>query len=565
MKIFEIIFISIFILAFLLRISGIGFGLPSKNLAVTTYNPDEALTFQVMEKWNPKKLDFHPRRVFLWGGFHLYVIAPILKISQIIGYLKIGSKEFYMKNLYEADKLYIIGRIIMILFSSLSVLIIYLICKNSYNSLSGLLSCLLLAILPVHVINSFYLRPDIIMLFFGLVSIYFSIKIIEKNETKYYILSCIFIGIATATKLSGAVYGIVPICAHFVSSKEWKEKLNDYRLYVIPLICLISFFICTPYALIDFNKTTESFWSYFKMNFGLTKETMYPASIIIFGTGYKSYLRYFLPIGIGNILFYTGIAGLFLMLLNVIIRKFLPKIRSKLLITEPIKSIKSDIIFICSGIIIFFVISYPKNQVIWYIIPLVPFILIYIVRFFDLLMKINFIPIYVKLISIVFIIVGGSIYSFAYLNLYYSKNVREIASEWIEKNIPHNKTISIARSWFWTPSILRQYNPPYRLLMGGDFYTTVDDSVIGLDKILKLSDYVVLTEYEYRNYIHPKIKSFYPEQSKIIDKIFYSKDYIKVAEFKRDAKFLWFTFKKKYPPQDWLIPNPDIIIFQKII
>jgi hypothetical protein len=157
------------------------------------------------------------------------------------------------------------------------------------------------------------------------------------------------------------------------------------------------------------------------------------------------------------------------------------------------------------------------------------------------------------------------IYSIANLNLYIEKNVREEASEWIEKNIPKGSIIAIPKSYFWTPAVLRQYNPPYKLLIGVDNPNLgYSDGIIGLKKYLNETEYIVLSEFEFREFVHPKIKQNFPEQARVLDEILNSKKFIKVAEFDKEAKFLWFKFKKNYPPGDWLIPNPKILIFKKL-
>ena len=560
MKKTSIILILILVLSFFLRLSGINFGLPSKNLALTTYNPDEPLSFYPMEKWDPKKLYFHPGRALLWGGFHLYVLATLVKTGQIIGIVKLGPREFLINNLKEVDKLYIIGRLLMIISGVLSVFLIYLICKKSFDEKTGLIAGFIFAILPAHIVNSFYVRPDALMIFFALVSVWYSLKIIETGKFKFYVLSSFFVGLATATKLSGAVYGIFPLTAHFLSKKseQYSEGLTPLekggwggflRLFSIPFICLIGFIIGCPYSVIDFNSSSESFLHYLKINFSLSRGTMNPGQEILFGTGWKSYFTYYLPYGIGLPLLITGVAGAILTSYRILKNNLYTK--------------KFDILFFISGIIIFYVISSTRNQVIWYTLPVLPFFAIFSARLFRILLE-NFNKIFA---TVILIIVSGYtlIYSIANLNLYIEKNVREEASEWIEKNIPKGSIIAIPKSYFWTPAVLRQYNPPYKLLIGVDDPNLgYSDGIIGLKKYLNETEYIVLSEFEFREFVHPKIKQNFPEQARVLDEILNSKKFIKVAEFDKEAKFLWFKFKKNYPPGDWLIPNPKILIFKKL-
>ncbi len=214
----------------------------------------------------------------------------------------------------------------------------------------------------------------------------------------------------------------------------------------------------------------------------------------------------------------------------------------------------------------FFVTSIvTKNQDVWYTMPIIPFILIFISRGLEIIYNIgNRISKIIFVLLTVFLFCYTFIYSFAYWQLYKQKNVREEVSEWVLENIPKAAKIAIARSYFWTPPVLRQYNPPYKVLMGSDpVKSSVQEGVLGLKNLLGETEYIVLTEYEYRWAMYPKLEKYFPEHKKILDEIFYSGKFVKLAEFEKEAKFLFFKFKN-YPPGDWLIPNPKIVIFKKL-
>ncbi len=546
----DIVFLFIIcLLGFVLRVSIINFGLPSKNLALTTYNPDEAITFYSIEKWQPKKFYFHPTDGFFWGGFHLYPSALSLGVAKILGYVKFGNREFYINNLKEADKLYITVRLLMILCATLSIFIIFLILKSAYSDASALLGAFLLSILPMHVFNSIYVRPDIMMMFFGLLAIYFSLRILETNKTKYYILSCLAVGFSAGTKINGAVFGVLPIVAHFLSEKKNKKI---YQLFLIPIICLAGLILSSPYILLDFNRTQYSFLRYLKNISGFTIGAGDIGQIVLLGYGPLSYIKHYLKYGCGTVVVVFTILGVVLMLVNVFKNK---------------NKNKYDILFLISGLIVFFVVSFiTKNQVVWYTMPVIPFVLIFISRGMEIIYKArDKLSKTIFVLLTIFLFCYTLIYTFSYWRLYREKNVREEASKWIEKNIPKVAKVAIARSYFWTPPVLRQYNPPYKVLMGADpVKSSVQEGVLGLKNLLDETEYVVLTEYEFRWALHPKLQKYFPEHKKILDEIFYLGKFIKLAEFDKEAKFLFLKFKKNYPPGDWLIPNPKIIIFKKV-
>ena len=551
----NIIILLILAAGFILRLSGINFGLPSKNLALTTYNPDEALTIYSLQDMNPSKLDFSPKRAFLWGGFSIYIVGFFLKLCQFLKIVNPASREFLIANLAEADKLYIVVRLISIIFGTLSILAIYSIAKKAYNKTTGLVCAGLLSIIGVHIVYSFYARPDVIMLFFVLWAVYFSLEILSgEAKAKTYFISGILVGLGTATKLSGGIFGIVPFLAHFLNGNgTFKEKIKNRNIWILIISGFAGFIIGCPYAIFDFS----TWWYYFKMNIAFANGTTHPIEYAIHGPGWQSYISYYLPSSMGWPLVLAGLTGFLYILFSSLTKRDRSEKRN------------FDILFLISGVIIYFIISKTKNQAAVYTIPVLPFFVLFTGRLLDALLNSTIIKKPLSLIIaglLSFYLFGFTLtYSLAHIKLYTSVNTRELASEWIDKNIPKNKTIAIARSYFWTPGILRQYKPPYRLLMGGDIQSALSDAVLGLDKISRQADYIVLTEFEYRDYLVKNISTqIFPEQEKVISStVLNEKRFEKVVSFNKEAEFLGFKFKKDFPPHDWLIPNPEIVIYKK--
>jgi len=540
---FNIIVLSLIVtFAFLIRLSGINFGLPSENLALSTYNPDEQNTYHTIEKWKPSELKFPAGQVLHWGNLHLMGVVSSLAIAKIAGYIKTGNRDFFINNLKEADRLYIVGRMVSVILGTLSVLAIYFLAVKIFNSSSaGLFCAYILAILPMHVVNSFYVRPDVMMMFFLLLTMYFSIEIVNANRASSYIYCGLFLGLSAATKYSAGSYVLMPILAHFLRreySIGLKERIINKNLILCSLVAFLAFIIGCPYAIVDVYSFIAAIRHGISLAGGSWHEEFghIPAA--------WRYITWYLPYGMGIPFVIFSAAGFLLLALK--------KKRELLLIT-------------ISGALIFFITTRSRFQAVWHTFPVIPFFVLSSGYFVYSLWNAKKRIIRILSVGVLFFVFAYSlIYSLAVLNLYRAKNTRKEASEWIEKNISYGSKIAIARSYFWTPGILRQYNPPYKLLMGGDpVHSSVGEAVLGLEKILSEAEYVVLTEYEYRSFLHPKLEKYFPKQAKIIKDIFSETRFKKIAELDKEAKFLWFTFKRNYPPSDWLIPNPEIVIFKK--
>ena len=528
--------ITLTLISFFLRITIIHFGLPSKNLALSTYNPDEQNNYHTIEKWDPKRFYFPSGQVLHWGNLQLFLLVGSLGIAKLIGYVKFGDRMFYINNLKETDKLYIVGRLISIIFGSLSVLIMILFSKNLYGDSFSIFSGLILTFLPMHFVNSIYVRPDVMMMFFCTVILFFSLKILSSNERINYILAGIFCGLGIATKYSCGSYIFVPILADIVKNRRLFLHKN---LFIFIFFTIISFVIGCPYVVLE----PKSFYAAMRHLISLSRGVFIDEFGFI--PAFWRYLSWFLPYGFSPLLFLVSLFGLGLFCF--------------------IKDEKSKFILF-SFLIVFFLTTRSKFQALWHCFPVVPFFVIFSANGLNFLWNIDVkFPKFLSKIFVILVILTTIVYTLAYYNLYRQKNVREEASEWILENIPKGSKIAIARSYFWTPPVLRQYNPPYKVLMGGDpIKSSVQEGVLGLKNLLDETEYIVLTEYEFRWAMHPKLQKYFPEHKKILDEIFYSGKFVKLAEFDKEAKFLFLKFKKNYPPGDWLIPNPKIIIFKKV-
>jgi hypothetical protein len=433
----------------------------------------------------------------------------------------------------------------------------------------SLSAALLLALAPVHIINSFIVRPDILMIFLAMLCMYFALVAMETNRVKHFILSGLFAGLAAATKYNGGIFIVFPILAFLIPAESSPFSKGGLRgisgIVWIAGAAVTGFILGCPYAVID----PTAFLSYLRTNASLAEDG---SSILIYGPAWKSYLTVFLPYGLGWITTLLGIAGFIvigLQLLNPLLFSLNNKgenlrsnANSSLLI---LRGSQRGLVFISAFLIIYFITAMPRHQMVWYTLPVVPGMILLAGYFLDWLFQLakKFKLVWLYACMLVLVLGYNTIYTLAYLNLYREKNVREQASEWIDANIPKGETIAIARNYFWTPGILRQYHPPYQLIEGGDAQSVPDQAFLGLKDVSKKANYVVLTEFEYRNYLQPKLQPLFTEQAQILDQIT-QKDYQEIASFNQQAHFLWFHFPKTgFPPNDWIMPNPAIKIYKK--
>lgn len=242
-----------------LRLWGIGFGLPY------LYHPDEGLPVAVALRMlqtgnlNPNFFDW-PSLLFyvnalLYGGYFVvgrllgwFVQPTDLAIPDVIT-IAVGKAtvpgEFLLSRGFEA----VVG--------AFSIVAVYWIGREiGRGRVAGWLAALWFAVETVDIRNSQFIRPDTLLIFFGLVSLYFSLRLLDDPSARNYILAGLAAGLAISSKYN-AIFFVVPIAvSHFV---RWRVAgLRRAEIYLAAIACGLAFLLTTPFAVLD--------WSHFWQN-----------------------------------------------------------------------------------------------------------------------------------------------------------------------------------------------------------------------------------------------------------------------------------------------------------
>lgn len=241
----------------LLRLWGIGFGLPY------TYASDEPnyllTTLQILKTgdlnphwWLYPSLMFYVSAVALWVYFIFgratgqFVTVNDLPPPQIVG-MGVGKLV--------VPEEFLVTRGAIALVSTATIVIVYLVARQLHpNKWAALLAALLLAVSPTAVDHSHRIGPDILALFFLLVSVYFAVRIADEPAILNYVCAGISAGLAIGSKYNAGLVLSALIVAHclWFGRTFWKRK----EIYFAALAMLIGFVIATPFSIFDFS----NFW-----------------------------------------------------------------------------------------------------------------------------------------------------------------------------------------------------------------------------------------------------------------------------------------------------------------
>lgn len=232
----KIILILILSIGLVFRISGLnwdqGKHLHPDERFLTMVLGDIKIPQNIAQYIDPQKSTLNPYN----QGYSFYVYGSLpLNLVKFIG-------VFLKQDSY--DQIYLVGRIITILLDTLVILLIYLICKNIFNTKVALISAFLYSICVLPIQLSRFYTVDPFLNFFIILSFYFLIKI-SKKQHQLVSLFCLSISFSLAlTSKITAVYFLVVIFIFFVLNfKNDLKKLVKYGLTFLFLTVILVRFL----------------------------------------------------------------------------------------------------------------------------------------------------------------------------------------------------------------------------------------------------------------------------------------------------------------------------------
>ena len=237
------------ILALIVRLWGISFGLPGLDHGDETEVVNHAVRFG--------SGDFNPHR-FQYGSFFQYILFIFYGIYFLIGLLlgRFSSvHQFAIHFIKDPTAFYLIARGLSAVFGTATLCIVYLIGKRVKHEGVGLLAALFLALSSQHVVHSHYCTVDVTLTFFFTLAIYQCLMLFHSDHLLRYVVAGLSIGLAVATKFSGGIALIALIVAHFLKGGNVSlvEKIFCKKLWLSIGAIFMGHFIACPYFYVDLD------------------------------------------------------------------------------------------------------------------------------------------------------------------------------------------------------------------------------------------------------------------------------------------------------------------------
>lgn len=243
----------VLVLAAALRLWGVRWGLPGPT-HLFSYHPDEfhslrgALALLAAGDPNP--------HFFNYGSLYLYLAAVAANLT--------GTMPLHPATLTSmAQLLYdwtLAARLVSVVAGVLTVAVTYLLGSAVLGSRAGLLAALILALMPLHVLNSDYATVDVTLTLFVALTLLFAARLARHPTPRDYLLAGLCAGLAASTKYTGGLVLVAPVVAHFVAARRARD---DELRRPVPLVSAwpvlmvltmaAAFIVTSPYTVLDWG------------------------------------------------------------------------------------------------------------------------------------------------------------------------------------------------------------------------------------------------------------------------------------------------------------------------
>jgi hypothetical protein len=306
--------IAVLLLAFLLRIYGIGFGLPH------LYYWDEPTVVNRAVRFGSGDLNPH---FFAYPALYMYVLFAVSGLTFLLGRATghyHNAQDFAAEYFLDPSRVYLSVRLATACIGTLTVWLTYLVGKKYFNERVGLVGALFMAVSVVNGSHSHAAITDVPHVLFIVAACLPLHDVLTRGRRRDYVLSGLLIGLGAATKYLAVLLVPTLLFAAWLStrrsalSSEQADPPQNNKSVSAPRSPLISlafafaallagFFVGTPFNILNLRAFLADIETQRTISQGSGK-----------GTGYWFYVSKALPGDMGGFVFLAALIGILLLL-----------------------------------------------------------------------------------------------------------------------------------------------------------------------------------------------------------------------------------------------------------
>ncbi len=408
----KVIFLFVMVLAVILRVWGLEFGLPDILHADEPIVVNKAMAFGTGD-FNPHWFLIPPLTSYI-----LFILYGIFFLAGHISGFFHSTEDFISLYLSDPTYFYLIGRFFLgVVPSLISVIMTYKIAKDvSENEDISIAAAFFLSVNFLFVRDSHYIYADMPRIASMLCALFYYVRISKRDKAKDYISAAFFTGLAIAFKYNSALLVFPFLTAFFIGRNAEQTPSREIgKLFLSILVMSAVYIFLNPFSLLDFRTFIGDFRN---------------QSSQMSAEGITHHIYYSLLNGMSITLLTCSALG--------IIRGFYLKNRTVLVLIAFIAAEYAALVFF----------SQPHAR---YVLPLIPvlcyFAALFIYSLSGVLSRHDKSRIWFVLICLVMSF--STIVKICYSDYLFSAgDTRKDAKQWIEKNIRAGEKIALDHTFF---------------------------------------------------------------------------------------------------------------------
>jgi len=229
----------VLIASFILRLKSVWFGYPLQ------LHPDEPVLVNAAQRIYSSG-DLNPNN-FLYPSLNIYLQATLFHVvsgcSEIVGHPWLVQEIDY----------YICARILNVIFSTLTIYIVYEIGRRLLSVWTGLAAVCFISVSSLHVNNSYFATVDTSTAFWSSLTCLMAVMIyLEGCKRSLYVIGGVCAGLAIGCKYTAFPAFFPILVVHIYNVKYARCRLSE-NIFVSISSLTVAFIVSTPFAILDFN------------------------------------------------------------------------------------------------------------------------------------------------------------------------------------------------------------------------------------------------------------------------------------------------------------------------
>jgi len=288
-----------------LRAVGLTWGLPDQT-HLFSYHPDEFHSLR--GAFSMALGDLNPH-FFNYGSLYLYLVGAAASLRDPALFRAIADAVPGSPLLPAAIRHWTLdARIVTLVLSVATVAVVSGIARRIWGHREGLAAALLLALAPLHVLQSHYGTVDVPGAFFAALALYFAVAMLDEPSWRNVVWAGAAVGLAASVKYSGGVTIVAPLTAWAIARARGggsAQRPPWPTLLAVPAVAAAAFALTSPFTLIDWPNA----WRDISFEVHHMRAGDDPAMLAIYPGGWSFHLST-LARGTGFIMLAAALVGL---------------------------------------------------------------------------------------------------------------------------------------------------------------------------------------------------------------------------------------------------------------